>query len=64
MKDWKWRDGELSYKQFTQLERSEKEKHITFLLTLEPKILGNNDKYILSNFAPAREQKNFISLKD
>ena len=64
MKDWNWRDGELSYKQFTQLERSEKEKHITFLLTLEPNILGSNDKYILSNFAPAKKQKNFISLKD
>ena len=64
MKDLKWRDGEISYKLFTQLPKEEKQKHITFLLTLELDILGSNDKYILLNFAPVIKQKNFISLED
>lgn len=59
-----FRQGEINYKQFTQLPKEEKQKHITILLTLDPVILGYNDKYILLNFAPAKQQKNFISLKD
>jgi hypothetical protein len=59
-----FRDGEINYKQFTQLERSDKEKHMDFLLTLDSETLGTNDKYILLNFGPTKENKNFISTKD
>jgi hypothetical protein len=50
--NWIWREGELSYKQFTQLERSEKEKHSNYLLQLGEDNLSTNDLYILSIYAP------------
>jgi hypothetical protein len=58
----KFRDGELSYKQFTQLTKEEKQKHITFLLTLEPDILGFNDEIILNQFGPKKITKKFLEL--
>lgn len=50
--NWIWREGELSYKQFTQLERSEKEAHSNYLLQLGEDNLSTNDLYILSIYAP------------
>lgn len=54
---WIFREEEKSYKQFTQLERSEKTKYINFLLTLDEDILGTNDLYILNQYAPEKIQK-------
>jgi hypothetical protein len=60
-----YREGEKSYKQFTQLAKQDKEKHIAFLLSLEPDILGYNDKYILLNFAPViKTNIKFLSIND
>jgi hypothetical protein len=63
---WIWREGELSYKQFTQLERSEKDKHTNFLLQLGEDNLSTNDLYILSIYAPhklpQKENKKFLEL--
>jgi hypothetical protein len=60
-----FRKGEINYKQFTQLPKEEKEKHITFLLSLEPDILGYNDKYIILNFGPIiKSNTKFLSIND
>jgi hypothetical protein len=64
--NWIWREGELSYKQFTQLERSEKDAHTNLLLQLGEDNLSTNDLYILSIYAPHRlpkkENKKFLEL--
>ena len=62
--NWCWRKNEKSYKEYTQLAKQDKQQYVEFLLTLEPKILGTNDKYILNNFGPAIKNKEFITLKD
>jgi hypothetical protein len=61
---WTWRINEKSYKEYTQLAKQDKQLYLDFLLTLEPKILGTNDKYILNNFGPTIKNKEFITLKD
>ena len=63
--EWVWRTGEISFKQFTQLERSEKEAHINFLLQLGEENLSTNDLYILSIYAPNKlstPKNNFFEL--
>ena len=54
---WKWRDGEKSYKQYTQLAKQDKEEYLNYLLSLKPDILGENDWYILRQYAPDRLPK-------
>lgn len=64
--NWVWRDDEIAFKQFTQLERSEKDAHINLLLQLGEDNLSTNDLYILSIYAPHRlpkkENKKFLEL--
>jgi hypothetical protein len=64
--NWIWREGELSYKQFTQLTKEEKEAHTNFLLQLGEDNLSTNDLYILSIYAPhklpQKENKKFLEL--
>ena len=50
--NWVWRDDEIAFKQFTQLERSEKDAHINLLLQLGEDNLSTNDLYILNQYAP------------
>jgi hypothetical protein len=63
---WIWREGELSYKQFTQLTKEEKEAHTNLLLQLGEDSLSTNDLYILSIYAPhklpQKENKKFLEL--
>ena len=51
---WVWREDEKSYRQFTQLERSEKEAYINFLLNLGIENISTNDWYILNQYAPGK----------
>ena len=50
--NWIWREGELSYKQFTQLTKEEKEAHTNYLLQIGEDNLSTNDLYILNQYAP------------
>jgi hypothetical protein len=61
-----FRDGEKSYKQFTQMVKTEKNNYISFLLSLDPETLSYNDKMILLNFGPTIKQpvKNLLSIND
>ena len=64
--EWVWREGELSYKQFTQLTKEEKEAHPNYLLQIGEDNLSTNDLYILSIYAPnklpQRKVNNFFEL--
>jgi hypothetical protein len=64
--NWIWRTGELSYKQFTQLTKEEKDAHINLLLQLGIENLSTNDLYILSIYAPNKlstpKKNNFFEL--
>jgi len=57
MKGIKFRNGELSYKQFTQLTKEEKTIHINFLLTFKESELGFNDVIILNQFGKKEKSK-------
>lgn len=65
---WFWRDNELSYKEFSNLEKDEKDKHISFLLSLSDDMLSSNDEAILRIFGPKDKRKqpisNYFSLSD
>lgn len=43
-----WRDKELSYKEFQQLDRECKEQYLVFLQKLPKNQLSFNDQHILS----------------
>ena len=58
-----FREGEKSYKQFTQLLKTEKNKYISFLLSLDPETLSYNDKMILEQFAPKQINKSIKFLE-
>ena len=75
--NWFWRDGELSLKEFTQLNKEEKFNHIKFLMEIPEDELSTNDEYILYNngfysqinqmeFEPLFNKvvKNFITLDE
>lgn len=66
MNKWKWRENEKSYKQYTQLAKQDKQQYLDYLLSLEPDILGENDWYILRQYAPERlpkeKKKQFLEL--
>jgi len=61
---WKWRDGELSMKEFYQLSYKERTAYIELLQQLEPKLLSTCDQYILNLYAPKRNVNNFFSIDE
>lgn len=61
----KWRDGELSHKEFITLNSEEKKKYINFLLSLDFEDISFNDEHILNLYLPIGENSNtnrFINL--
>lgn len=63
---WFWREGELSNKEFQQLEREEKKKYINFLLEMNYEDISTNDEYNLNNYLPIAdiENKKYFNLKE
>lgn len=53
-----WRDGELSYKEFANLPRKEKDNYLFKLLELRQDLLSYNDKHILSYYTKQEEPEN------
>ena len=61
----RWRENELTVKQFQRLESSKKNTYVESLLLLKPEQISFNDEYILYFYtkkAPEQKQKNFITL--
>lgn len=63
---WFWREGELSNKEFRQLEREEKKKYINSLLEMDYKDISTNDEYNLNQYLPITdiENKRYFNLKE
>jgi hypothetical protein len=63
---WFWREGELSNKEFSQLEREEKKKYINSLLEMNYEDISTNDEYNLNNYLPIGdiENKRYFNLKE
>lgn len=59
----KWREGELSVKEYHLLPTERKQEHIQYISTLEPSILGDSDEYLLRMYHK-KEVKNFFSIND
>lgn len=60
---WKWRDGEISYKDFLTLKYQEKQNHLEKLYEIPDDELSNNDIIIL-NIYSKRKIKKFFTLED
>jgi hypothetical protein len=66
----KWREEELSHKEFIQLNIEEKKKYIKFLLSLDFEDISFNDEQILNLYLPLNENnisnrfKNLTKVKD
>jgi hypothetical protein len=61
-----FREEELSYKQFTQLTRSDKNQYLLLLSGIDEDKLSYNDKMILQNFTTRKNTStnNFFRLND
>lgn len=51
---WIWREGEISYAQFSKFNKEEKETYLNFLLNLGIENLSTNDWYILNQYKPEK----------
>ena len=61
---WTWRDGELSYKEFTLLTKHKQQDYLNFLNSLPKDERSSNDLSILRWFWTHKQINNFITLKD
>jgi hypothetical protein len=61
-----WREGELSNKEFQQLEREEKKKYINFLLEMNYEDISTIDELNLNQYLPITdiENKKYFNLKE
>jgi hypothetical protein len=61
-----WREGELSNKEFQQLEREEKKKYVNFLLEMNYEDISSIDLINLEQYLPITdiENKKFFNLKE
>ena len=60
---WKWRDGELSMKEFNKLTSTAKQEYITALEQLDTGILSSGDNILLNLYSKKRT-KQFLSLNN
>jgi hypothetical protein len=60
---WKWRDGELSMKEFNKLTSTAKQEYITALEQLDTGTLSSGDNILLNLYSKKRT-KQFLSLNN
>lgn len=62
---WKWRDDEISYKDFVKLPQLEKDEYVLMIEGLKPEERSSGDEIILNRFSKNKASfKNFFSLLD
>jgi len=61
--EWRWRDGELSYKEFQSLSKEKKTNYLKLIEQLSSTDRSTNDQYII-NLYSTNKVKNFYSLDD
>lgn len=61
---WKWRDGELSYKEFQSLSKEKKQIYLKLIEQLSSTDRGTNDEFILNQYSSNNKIKNFYSLEE
>lgn len=60
---WHWREDELSYKEFTQLKREEKDEYLFLLKGLPEEERSSNDNTIIDIYLKEKkENNNFFQL--
>lgn len=65
MNNWKWRDQELSYKEFVKLVQQEKDEYVLIIEGLSPEERSSTDEIILNRFSKNKlVHKNFFSILD
>lgn len=58
---WKWRDGELVYREFIKLNEFEKQKYVLILEELDEKEISSTDEIILNRYSK-KKSKHFFTL--
>jgi hypothetical protein len=61
LNNWKWRDGEISVKEFYHLSSTAKQEYITGLEQLDTGTLSTGDNILLNLYSKKRT-KQFLSL--
>lgn len=60
---WKWRDGELSLKEFYQLTYEKRKEYILFLESIPVEEQSTGDEYLIRMYSKKKpEQNNFLEL--
>jgi len=65
--NWYWRDKEISYREFLEMDNVHKLAHIEYLKTIPIDELGTNDEYILNICDPnyfKKVSRNFLSIDE
>ena len=60
--NWKWRDNEKSYKEFTLLPTVQKQEYVQQLEELPAVELSSIDKIILNRFGTRKQATKFLEL--
>jgi hypothetical protein len=59
---WRWRDGELPYKEFLELTSTAKQDHIKMLQQLPKDVISSSEEIILNRYAPQETPDKFLEL--
>jgi hypothetical protein len=64
MTGWKWRDGQLTLKQFYNLPQQERDDYILLVVALKPEERSSMDEILLNRFNLNKEEcNNFFTIK-
>jgi hypothetical protein len=63
-KGWKWRDDQLTMKQFYNLPQQEKDEYILLIEGLKPEERSSMDEILLNRFNINKEAINFFTIKE
>jgi hypothetical protein len=63
-KGWKWRDDQLTMKQFYNLPQQEKDEYILLIEGLKQEERSSMDEILLNRFNINKEAINFFTIKE
>ena len=62
-KGWRWRNDEITMKQFYELSQQDRDEYILLILGLKPDERSSMDELLLNRFNTNKESINFFTIK-
>ena len=62
-KGWRWRNDEITMKQFYNLSQQNRDEYIQHILDLKPDERSSMDELLLNRFNTNKESINFFTIK-